>query len=108
LQNKLWNASDLLYRNQGEENTGYITDDFLSQVVKGAGADPNKVIPASADSSVSAALGAAKTLAGRYAVNSTPTVLVGPTGGDLKKAGDTPTAASVGAAVDAVLGQSGT
>jgi protein-disulfide isomerase len=106
-QGKLWNASDLLYRNQGEENTGYITTDFLTKVLKGAGADPARALAQAGSSAASSELGAAKTLAGRYAVDSTPTVLVGPTGGTLQKV-DTPTAASVGAAVDAVLGQSGT
>jgi protein-disulfide isomerase len=108
LQNKLWNASDLLYRNQGTENTGYITTDFLTKVLAGAGADPAKAFAQAGSSAVSSELGAVKTLASRYGVNSTPTVLVGPTGGTLQKAGDTPTAASIGAAVDAALGQSGT
>jgi protein-disulfide isomerase len=107
LQNKLWNASDVLYRNQGAENSGYITTDFLTKVLKGAGADPARAFAQAGSSAVSSELGAAQTLASRYAVDSTPTVLVGPTGGTLKKAGATPTAASVGAAVDAVLGSSG-
>jgi protein-disulfide isomerase len=108
LQNKMWNASDVLYRNQGKENSGYITTDFLTKVLKAGGADPAKAFAAAGSSAVSSELGAAQTLASRYAVDSTPTVLVGPTGGTLKKAGATPTAASVGTAVDAALGQSGT
>jgi protein-disulfide isomerase len=109
LQDKLWNASDLLYRNQGQENSGYITDAFLQQVLKAAGADPAKVFAQAGSPAVSSELGAAKTLASRYGVDSTPTILVGPTGGDLKK--DTegaPTAAGVGKLVDAALAQSGT
>jgi protein-disulfide isomerase len=101
-QAKLWQASDLFYRNQGEENSGYVTDDFLNGILKGAGADPAKAIAAGGTSAVSEQLGEVKTLATRYAVNSTPTVLVGPSGGTLKK--DTeqaPTAAGIGQMVEA-------
>jgi protein-disulfide isomerase len=107
-QNKLWDASDILYRNQGEENSGYITDAFLTKVLDGAGADAPKAIAAAGSSYVSQQLGAAKTLASRYAVSSTPTILVGKTGGELKKdAEPAPTAAGIGKMIDA-LGTSGT
>jgi protein-disulfide isomerase len=109
LQDKLWNASDLLYRNQGEENSGYITDDFLTKVVRGAGADPAKAFADASSAAVTQELGAAKTLASRYGVGSTPTILVGPAGGALKSVGTgVPTAADVGRAVDAVLAAKGT
>jgi protein-disulfide isomerase len=36
-QNRYWNYIDLFYRNQGTENSGYITDDFLTSVAEGAG-----------------------------------------------------------------------
>ena len=36
-QNRYWNFIELFYRNQGEENSGYVTDDFLTSVAKGAG-----------------------------------------------------------------------
>jgi protein-disulfide isomerase len=109
LQNKLWNASDLLYRNQGGENTGYITDAFLTKVLEGAGADPAKAFAQVGTPQVTSELGAAKTLASRYGVDSTPTILVGPTGGTLKKDPEgAPTAAGVGRLVDAALAQSGT
>lgn len=103
-QDKLWNATDLFYRNQGEENTGYVTDDFLTEVLTGAGADAEKAIAGAGDPAVSQEIAAAKTLSSRYDVTGTPTVLVGPTGGDLKSVGEgLPTAASVGKQVDAAL-----
>jgi protein-disulfide isomerase len=103
-QNKLWEASDLLYRNQGTENTGYVTDAFLKSVLTGAGADAAKAMAASSSSAVTQQLGDAKTLASRYGVDSTPTILVGPTGGDLKKDTEAaPTAAGIGKLVDAAL-----
>jgi protein-disulfide isomerase len=109
LQGKLWNASDLLYRNQGAENSGYITDAFLTKVLAAAGADPNKAFAQASSPAVSSELGAAKTLAGRYGVDSTPTILVGRTGGVPKKDTESaPTAAGVGRLIDAALAQSGT
>jgi protein-disulfide isomerase len=108
LQNKLWDAADLFYRNQGEENSGYVTDDFLNQVLKGAGVDAAAATKAMATSPVSQSLGEAQTLSSRYAVTGTPTILVGPTGGDLKKDPEgTPTAAGVGKLVEAAAKQKG-
>jgi protein-disulfide isomerase len=108
-ENKLWNATDLFYRNQGEENTGYVTDKFLTEVLTGAGADAAKAIAGAGDPAVSEEIAAAKTLSSRYDVTGTPTVLVGPTGGDLKQSGGggLPTAASVGKQVDAALAAKG-
>lgn len=105
-QNRFWDASDVFYRNQGEENSGYVTDDFLTGVLDAAGADSAKAIAGAGGSS--AALGEAKTLASRYAVDSTPTILVGPTGGDLKKIDGTPTAAAIGQLVDQAAAKAGT
>jgi protein-disulfide isomerase len=108
-QDKLWSATDLFYRNQGEENTGYVTDDFVTDVLTGAGADADKAIAAAGTPAVSQEIAAAKTLTSRYDVTGTPTVLVGPTGGDLAKSGGEglPTAASVGKQVDAALAAKG-
>jgi protein-disulfide isomerase len=108
-QDKLWNATDLFYRNQGEENSGYVTDDFLTKVLTGAGADADKAIAGAGDPAVSQEIAAANTLTSRYDVTGTPTVLVGPTGGDLKadKAESLPTAAGVGKLVDAALAAKG-
>jgi protein-disulfide isomerase len=36
-QGRYWNFVELFYRNQGEENSGYVTDSFLESVAKGAG-----------------------------------------------------------------------
>jgi protein-disulfide isomerase len=32
-----WNFIELFYRNQGEENSGYVTDSFLTSIASGAG-----------------------------------------------------------------------
>jgi protein-disulfide isomerase len=36
-QNRFWNYLQLFYINQGEENSGYVTDDFLTNIAKAAG-----------------------------------------------------------------------
>jgi protein-disulfide isomerase len=36
-QNRFWNYLQLFYANQGEENSGYVTDDFLTNLAKAAG-----------------------------------------------------------------------
>jgi protein-disulfide isomerase len=36
-QDRYWNFIELFYRNQGFENSGYVTDDFLESVAEGAG-----------------------------------------------------------------------
>ena len=38
-QGKLWAFLETFYASQGQENSGYVTDDFLSQVAKAAGVD---------------------------------------------------------------------
>jgi protein-disulfide isomerase len=35
-QNRFWNYLQLFYANQGEENSGYVTDDFLTNLAKAA------------------------------------------------------------------------
>ena len=38
-QGKLWQFQDALYANQGEENSGWVTDTLLEQIAKGLGLD---------------------------------------------------------------------
>lgn len=38
-QGRGWNFLELFYRNQGKENSGYVTDEFLEAVAKGAGVE---------------------------------------------------------------------
>jgi protein-disulfide isomerase len=101
-QGKGWTFLELFYRNQGEENSGYVTDDFLTKVLTGAGADADKAIAAAGSPAASQQIAEAKTLADKHGVEATPTILVGPTGGDLKKDTESqPTAAGIGQLVDA-------
>ncbi len=36
-QKKAWNFLELWYRNQGEENSGYVTEEFIESIGRGAG-----------------------------------------------------------------------
>jgi protein-disulfide isomerase len=36
-QGKAWNFIELWYRNQGEENSGYVTEEFIESIGKGSG-----------------------------------------------------------------------
>jgi len=36
-QRRYWNFIELFYRNQGEEGTHYVTDDYLTSIARGAG-----------------------------------------------------------------------
>jgi protein-disulfide isomerase len=105
-QNKLWNFADVLYYNQGEENTGYVTQQFIDRVNKAAGVDSAEADAFAKSAAAREPLGAANTLANQYGVDSTPTILVGKRGGTLKTV--EAAATDVGAyksAIDALLGQ---
>jgi protein-disulfide isomerase len=41
-QNRFWNYLQLFYANQGGENSGYVTDEFLTSLAKAAGLDVAK------------------------------------------------------------------
>lgn len=77
-QNKLWNFIDLEYLNQGEENTGYVTQSYLDRLLASipslnvAGAER-----ASQTSAAKAALAAATASAVANGISSTPSFLVG-------------------------------
>ncbi|CAB4338222.1 unannotated protein [freshwater metagenome] len=84
-QNLEWNFTHLFYFNQGTERSGYVTDSFINKLYAGAGVDAAKAnafrkTPAAAVPLAAAAAGAQK-----YGVASTPSFVVGPTGGPYTK-----------------------
>jgi protein-disulfide isomerase len=105
-QNKLWNFTDVLYFNQGEENSGYVTQSFVDRINKAAGVDAAEADAFAKSDASKEPLGAANTLANQYGVNATPTILVGKRGGDLKAVdADATDVSAYKSAIDAVLGQ---
>jgi protein-disulfide isomerase len=76
LQNKLWPFVDLFYKNQGPENSGYVTDAFIAQIAEQAGADPEKLAEDMSAPVVEQQLGEAQSEQQKYKVNSTPSFLI--------------------------------
>jgi protein-disulfide isomerase len=85
LQGKLWNYLDLLYKSQGAENSGWVTDGLLRQVGDSIpGLDTDKMMADRSSPDVEAALAASSRQASSAGVNQTPTFFAGPTGGRLQ------------------------
>jgi protein-disulfide isomerase len=75
-QNKLWNFVDTFYANQGEENSGYVTDQFIAQVAAAAGVDAGALAQAQGSPDVAKQIGEAQQMAQQFKVNSTPSFLI--------------------------------
>jgi protein-disulfide isomerase len=103
-ENRLYQFSDLFYRRQQQENTGYVTPSFLRGVANGSGVDPAKALAGAANPSGQPQVAAAEKLAGERGSNSTPAFYVRLKSGRLvpvePKALDGP---SMSAAIDAAL-----
>lgn len=104
-QGRLFDLVELLYDNQGAENAGWLSE---AMVERAAASIPGLDVPAllAARKDVAAEERAVEAQAKADAVSSTPTVLVGRTGGRLREVAlASPTdAAAVGAAIRAALG----
>ena len=86
LQNRLWNFSHLLYRSQGAENSGWITDDLLRRIGGSIpGFDTARMMADRQSSDVGNALAASAQQATNGRVDRTPTFFAGPTGGTLQQ-----------------------
>ena len=76
IQNKLWQFVDLLYRNQGSENAGWVTDAYLRRIGTAVGVDVEKAFAAREGPVVDKQLGEAKTFAGAAGVKATPSFVL--------------------------------
>jgi protein-disulfide isomerase len=105
LQNRLWDAAARFFDAQGRENTGYVTDQFLRQVLGGVrGLDVDQVMVDRAGPQVREALGEVNTMQSRYGVHATPTLLIGSDDADLHVFADgVVTVQRLGQALDAEL-----
>ena len=78
-QNKLWEYIDIFYVNQGAENSGYVTDEFLRDVGDGVeGLDVDKAMDDRGVASVQDELNKAQTEWQANGFTGTPSFLVGP------------------------------
>jgi protein-disulfide isomerase len=77
-QNRFWNVADLLYRNQGTENTGWVTDSLLRKIVRAVpGLAAPRALAARSSAAVAAGVDTSARLAALDGVASTPTFELG-------------------------------
>jgi protein-disulfide isomerase len=80
-QNRAFNFAELLYFNQGEENTGWLNDDMVAAAARSIpGLRTQDLDSARSSSAVKAAQKRVDTLALTDKISGTPTLYVGPTG----------------------------
>jgi protein-disulfide isomerase len=105
LQHRMWDASARFYDVQGVENSGYVTDPFLRQVLGGVrDLDVGRAMADRAGRAVAQAIGAVKSMQSRYGVHSTPTLMIGTDDTDLRLVADgVLSPEQLGAALDAEL-----
>jgi protein-disulfide isomerase len=72
-QGRLWPFLEAFYAAQGEENSGYVTDDFLRSVAAAAGVDATKALKAADTAAAQDRLNRANADAEALGVDSTPT-----------------------------------
>ena len=81
LQNRLWQYGDRFYHDQGEENSGYVTDAFLKEVGgQVAGLNVTRLMAQRDSAGAQQQLATATTDAQVRGVDSTPTFFLGRTG----------------------------
>ena len=81
-QGKLWHVVDLLYHNQGHENSGWLTEETLRAVGSAVpGLDIERML--SRRPAMTPRIDAAQAAATAAGINGTPSFQVGPTGGPL-------------------------
>jgi protein-disulfide isomerase len=107
-QNKLWNFVDLMYLNQGTENTGYVTSSYLRRLLQAIpGLNVSAALSTSQTPAAESALTHANNLAAQEGVNATPSFLIGRVGGPLRQfQPPTLSAAPFAAALTGLLGGS--
>jgi protein-disulfide isomerase len=106
-QNRFWNVLELLYENQGTENTGWVTDSLLHDIGAAVpGLDSKRMFAERSSTAVDQAMTQASTAARDAGVTGTPSFAVGRTGGQLRLVHVTSlTASAITPALDAALKQ---
>jgi protein-disulfide isomerase len=77
LQNKLWDLQEALYRNQGGENDGWVTDDLIRELGSGIGGlDVDKLLADADGADITEEAEGAAAEAQSAGIQGTPTLLV--------------------------------
>jgi protein-disulfide isomerase len=79
-QNRLWQFLDVFYKNQGDENSGYVRTKFLRQIGGAAGLDVVRLERDATSEAVQRQLTQANAEASRFGIKSTPSFLVSKAG----------------------------
>ena len=106
-QDKMWEYADLLYRNQGIENTGYLTESFARDVAAAVpGLDVERFTQDLGSAAVERDLTRSQAVAQSQNVQGTPTVLAGRRGDSLSAVEVTAQSPDqYSAAIDRLLGR---
>jgi protein-disulfide isomerase len=80
-RNRMWNFVDVFYRNQGNENTGYVTDAFLSRIATAAGLPPKLILDGSRSPALEKPVQKAETESTAAGLSGTPAFVIGPQAG---------------------------
>ncbi len=83
-EDRLWDVVEGFYARQGAENTGWVTNDLVDDVVAEAGLDGDRLRSARDESWVTAELRNAQAAADTAGVHGTPSFQLGRTGGALE------------------------
>jgi protein-disulfide isomerase len=70
--NRLWSFADAFCASQGQENTGYVTDEFLREIGASAGLDVDAALGETGEEFLTAAESSAQ----EHAVESTPSFVL--------------------------------
>jgi protein-disulfide isomerase len=90
-QNRYWEYSTLFFLNQGRENSGYVTDEFLASIAeKTQGLDVDQWNEARESDTVQSELDSAQASAREEGIEGTPTLVVSGPGGTSKLVGAVP------------------
>ena len=84
-QGKLFQFVDLVYRNQGAENTGWVDDAYLTRIARAAGLEVPRALSEREDPSISTELDKARIAAEEAGIDSTPAFLVQRGGGKAER-----------------------
>jgi protein-disulfide isomerase len=83
-QDRLWHVVDLLYRHQGGENDGWVTDELVAGIGAAVpGLDGEQMVEDGDSDAVASGMSSAAAQADSFGINSTPSFLVGANGGEL-------------------------
>ena len=103
-QGRFWNFLQLFYLNQGAENSGYVTDSFLTKIAKGAGVpDISKWTADRNDPKWDAVIQQGSSQANSFGFSGTPSIVVqGPKGQKPIGGSSIPTLQQIQAAIQQV------